>query len=133
MKNHVLECFETGFVSHFEYRCPEPWGHVANYEPLRAEEERRVLTEAMKKQVVLGKMIGGPGWTADMVRKFFGGRNFYGIPCGAVEKDGDPVGRIVHDYGHYKRGSYSINAAHSSTSVEYLTFIQRAQILNNIR
>ena len=64
---------------------------------------------------------------------FFGGKNFYGIPCGATEKDGDPMGRIVHDYGHYKKGSYSINATHSSTSVRYLSFRERVGILQNVK
>ena len=117
MREHVLECLKTGFVSHFDYPEPEPWGHVENYDPLRSLRGKATLTEAMKKQVLLGKMIGGPGWTANMVRMFFGGKNFYGIPCGAVEKGGDPLGRIVHDYGYYRRGSYSINATHSSTSL----------------
>ena len=43
------------------------------------------------------------------------------------------MGRIVHDYGYYKRGSYSTNAAHSSTSVKYLTFVERAMILENVK
>ena len=55
------------------------------------------------------------------------------MPCGATEKDGNPMGRIVHDHGHYKQGSYSFNAAHSSTSVKYLTFVERAMILENVK
>ena len=77
-------------------------------------------------------MIGGPGWTSATVRKFFGGRNFYGIPSGATEKDGDPLGRIVHDYGYYRKGSYSVNATHSSTSVRYLSFTERVQLLSKV-
>ena len=61
MKEHVIECFKTGFISHFEYPPPEPKGHVDNYDPLRTPKDRAVLTEAMKKQVILRKMIGGPG------------------------------------------------------------------------
>ena len=133
MKDHVIQCCKTGFVSHFEYPEPEPWGHVQNYEPLTSRQGRLVFTKAMREQVLLGKMIGGPGWTPKTVRDFFGGKNFYGVPCGAVEKDGNPLGRIVHDYGYYKRGSYSINAAHSSTSVKYLSFKERAVILKNVR
>ena len=78
-------------------------------------------------------MIGGPGWTSATVIKFFGGKNFYGIPSGATEKDGDPLGRIVHDYGHYTKGSYSINATHSSTRVRYLSFTERVQILAKVK
>ena len=59
----------------------------------------------MKKQVLLGKIIGGPGWNAQDVTRFFGGLGFYGIPSSAVEKNGDPYGRIVHDYGYHEKGS----------------------------
>ena len=133
MKAHVLECFATGFVSHFEYQPPEEWGHVDNYEPLRDRVGQEALRKAMRKQVLLGRMIGGPGWTSETISQFFGGQGFYGIPCGATEKDGNPRGRIVHDYGHYKAGSYSVNAAHSSTSVTYLKFTEVVQILHKIK
>ena len=76
MNSHVMECFKTGFVSHFEYPLPEPWGSVENYEPLRSRKGRVMLRRAMSKQVAEGKMIGGPGWTAEMIRNFFGGQNF---------------------------------------------------------
>ena len=61
MKEHVLKCFETGFVSHFEYPTPKPWGHVDNYDPLRSSSGKSALRAAMKKQVLQGKIIGGPG------------------------------------------------------------------------
>ena len=77
-------------------------------------------------------MIGGPRWTADKVQQFFGGTDFYGIPCSATPKDGDPLGRIIHDYGYFERGSYSINATHSSTSVEYIREVDRVQALENV-
>ena len=82
----------------------------------------------MKQEVLKGLMLGGPGWTAEVVRSFFGGAEFYGIPCGATMKNGDPMGRITHDYGYYPRGSYSINAAHSSTTVRYLSVKERVNI-----
>ena len=77
-------------------------------------------------------MIGSPGWSAKLFRGFFGGVEFYGIPCGATEKDGVPRGRIIHDYGFYPSGSYSINAAHSSTSVRYITVKERVQLLEEV-
>ena len=82
----------------------------------------------MKAEVLAGRMIGGPGWTSARVREFFGGQNFYGIPCGAVPKDDDPIGRIIHDYGYYPRDSFSVNATHSSTSVVYTSFTERMQL-----
>ena len=86
----------------------------------------------MRKQVVEGKMIGSYGWTADHVRAFFGGAQFYGIPSSAVEKAGDPYGRIVHDYGYYPKESYSVNATHSCTSVRYLTTKEVVDILDEV-
>ena len=76
MKNHVMKCFATGFISHFEYDPPEPWGHVDNYKPLAGTDGETTLRKGMMKEVLAGRMIGGPGWTSDTVRQFFGGRNF---------------------------------------------------------
>ena len=86
----------------------------------------------MAEQVQKGRMIGGPGWTSSHISEFFGGDCWYGIPCGATEKDSDPLGRIVHDYGYYRTNSYSINAAHSNTSVKYDSIRKRVRLLANI-
>ena len=50
-----------------------------------------------------------------------------------MEKQGDPYGRIVHDYGFYTKGSYSVNATHSCTRVVYNSTPQVASILDGIR
>ena len=130
----MLKALQRGFTfkSQFEYPHPPPWGHVENYPPLLSVPGRQKLREAMKKQVLQGKMIGGPGWSKHHISLFFGEDNWYGIPCGAVTKDGDPLGRIVHDYGYYKQGSYSINAAHSDTSVKYDSIRKRVRLLENV-
>ena len=132
MKEHVLCELATGFVSHFGYPPPEPWGSVKNYMPMTTQQGVVRLRKAMSEQIRNGKMIGGLGWTAEHVREFFGGSDFYGIPCGAVAKDGDPMGRVVHDYGYYPEGSYSVNATHSCTSVKYLTLFEVASILDQV-
>ena len=49
-----------------------------------------------------------------------------------MEKDGDPLGRVVHDYGYFKPGSYSINAAHANTSVRYDSVRRRVLVLDGI-
>ena len=77
-------------------------------------------------------MIGGEGQTSDHVRAFFGGKNFYGIPSNGVTKNGNPCGRIVHDYGYHPERSYSVNATHSCTSVRYLTTQEVVAILDSI-
>ena len=132
LKSHVLECFATGFISHFEYPPPAPWGHVENYALVKDPEGVKALRKRMKKEVLGGRIIGGPGWSATTVRQFFGGADFYGIPCNATEKNGDPRGRIVHDYGYFPKGSYSINATHSSTTVKYPALRERVAILQDI-
>ena len=85
----------------------------------------------MKDQILQGKIIGGPGWTANDVEIFLGNK-FYGIPSSAVEKGGDPFGRIVHDYGYLSKSSYSINASHSSTTVTYTSFKDTARIMDGV-
>ena len=67
------------------------------------------------------------------MRDFFGGRDFYGIPCNATQKGEDPLGRIVHDYGYYPAGSYSVNATHSCTSVQYLSAKRVMQVLDGVK
>ena len=61
MKEHVLAGFATGFVSHFEYAPPKPWGHVDNYPLVKSPEGGEKLKSTMDKQVKAGKMIGGEG------------------------------------------------------------------------
>ena len=61
MKDHVLKCMATGFISHFEYNPPDPWGHVENYQPVLSSEGQAKLRKAMEKEIRAGRMIGGPG------------------------------------------------------------------------
>ena len=129
----MLSSLKAGFKSHFEYPCPPPWGHVENYAPLLAPSGRQRLRNTIAVQVLQGKMIGRPGWSSNHISKFFGGDCWYhGIPCGATEKDGDTLGRIVHDYGYHKIKSYSISAAHSNTNVKYDSIRKRVRLLMNV-
>jgi len=50
-----------------------------------------------KDELLKGRMLGGPGWTATKVENFLHS-TFYVTPCGAVAKGDDPHGRIIHDY-----------------------------------
>ena len=74
-KSHVLKSMQHGFKSHFEYAHPPPWGHVENYPPLLSVRGRQKLRETMRKQVLQGKMIGGPGWSKHHISSFFGEHN----------------------------------------------------------
>ena len=61
LKSHILAEMATGFVSHFEYPTPIPWGTVSNYPILSTPEGKATFRRAMRKQVLEGKMIGGEG------------------------------------------------------------------------
>ena len=83
-------------------------------------------------EVKKGRMIGGVGWSREKVEKFLG-RKVYVIPCGAVPKNNDPCGRIIHDYSYPKKNySTSINTALTNTSVEYITFKNRVAELAQV-
>ena len=42
------------------------------------------------------------------------------------------MGRIVHDYGYYVPGSYSVNASHANTSVQYDSIRKRVLIVDKV-
>ena len=54
------------------------------------------------------------------------------IPCGAVEKGGDPHGRIIHDYSYAPKNDFSINDALLDNSVQYISFVERARSLAKV-
>ena len=62
----------------------------------------------------------------------FLGSQFYTIPCGAVPKNNDPAGRIIHNYSYPSPDFLSINAALTNTSVSYITFKERVKKLANV-
>ena len=76
---------------------------------------RRNCRLRFEKEVRAGRMTGGPGWTRERVHWFLNG-DFFITPCGAVPKDGDPFGRIVHNYSHEFDG-LSLNTALLDNSV----------------
>ena len=61
MKEHVMAGLATGFVSHFEYQPPKPWGHVKSHSRVSTAQGEAKLRAAMSKQILAGKMIGGIG------------------------------------------------------------------------
>ena len=65
------------------------------------------------------------------MRKFLG-RDFYQIPCGAVPKNQDPLGRIIHDYSSPSAEIGSVNSALVNTSVQYISFVERARQLSKV-
>ena len=87
--------------------------------------------ERFAKEVRAGRMIGGWGWTQDMVWWLLG-RNFYTIPCGAVPKNQDPLGRIIHDYSSPSATEGSVNSALINSSVQFISFVDRARQLSQV-
>ena len=59
LNEHVMANFATGFVSHFEYLLPIPWGHV--YPLVCSPQGKTKLRVALTKHIATGKMIGGKG------------------------------------------------------------------------
>ena len=59
-------------------------------------------------------------------------RDVFVIPCEAVPKNDDPVGRIIHNQSHPDKLSNSINSALTNTSVEYITFKERVARLSRV-
>ena len=76
-------------------------------------------------------MLGGVGWSSKHIKQFLG-REFYTTPCGAVPKNNDPAGRIIHNYSYPSRKAGSVNAALLNTSVEYISFKDRVSLLNKV-
>ena len=81
-----------------------------------------------KKELLKGRMLGRPGWTAADVENFLHS-TFYVTPCGAVPKGDNPHGRIIHDYSYAPPDTNSLNSCLLNTSVTYISFIERARKL----
>ena len=79
----------------------------------------------------LSRMLGGRGWTYDLVQQFLG-KPFYITPCGAVPKNDDPLVRIIHDYSFPSATQGSVNSALINTSVQYISFVERAKQLSKV-
>ena len=86
----------------------------------------RFLAEVKQK-----RMLGGLGFSLNDVKKLLGQR-VYVIPCGAVPKNNDPFGRIIHNYSYPSKKSDSVNASLINTSVSYITFKNRVAKLSQV-
>ena len=128
-KDIILSNLQVGFLAEQSTRMPRPGKIPKNYfknQKVIAKCRARFTSEVQK-----GRMLGGVGQTRKTVEWFLGGR-FYTIPCGAVPKNNDPHGRIIHDYSWPSATRDSVNAALRNTSVEYISFVQRARELSKV-
>ena len=94
-KSTILRDLQVGFLADWTTKMPRPGKIPKNYfkSPKGINKCRARFISEVKK----GRMLGGVGWTMEVVGWFLG-RQFYTVPCGAVPKNSDPLGRIIHDY-----------------------------------
>ena len=127
-KDLILCRLSGGYTSEWAPQMPLPWKHVNNYFPPHVKSKCR---QRFQDEIKKGRMLGGIGWTREEVTKFLG-KSFYVIPCGAVPKNGDPFGRIIHDFSYAGDGLNSINTALIDNSVRYISFIERVRSLSKV-
>ena len=96
-KEAVLDMLAYGLKGEWGPNLPPPGRTAANY--LGSQAARGECRLRFKSEILAGRMLGGPGWTREVVRWFLG-RDFYLTPCGTVRKGDNPHGRIVHNYSH---------------------------------
>ena len=125
----LLAYLKFGFKGNWATKLPKCWGPIRNY---FSQEVVKKCRERFKKETQKGRMVGGPGWTRKITREFLRS-DFYVIPCGAVPKGSDPHGRIIHDYSFSYEGENSLNSALLENSVEYISFLKRAEVLSQIK
>ena len=106
---------------------PTPGLPVANFLATRAATAK--CRTRFRNEVMKGRMLGGPGWSAETVARFLESR-FYYTPCGAVPKKEDPYGRIIHNYSH-KFDGMSLNDCLLDNSVQYISFKERVELLDS--
>ena len=128
LKEAVLSMLSEGLRGDWDV-LPEPGVLCNNFlsDPIAREKCR----QRFKNEILKGRMIGGPGWSANVVTRFLGAP-FYSIPCGAVPKRDDPYGRIIHNYSS-KIGGRSINDCLIDNSTAYISFKGRVRLLNSAR
>ena len=129
-KQTILRDLQIGFFADSAENVPVPDKSAKNY--FKDQKGISKCRARFKSEIKLGRMIGGRGWTQKIVKNFLG-RSFYKIPCGAVPKNGDPLGRIIHDYSFPSATLGSVNAALINTSVQYISFVERARQLSKVK
>ena len=128
-KDQVLKDLKYGLRADWTPVMPHIYPSPCNFFPSPAAVQKcreRFISETQK-----GRMIGGLGWSLRAVENFLQ-RRAYTIPCGAVPKNGDPFGRIIHNYSYPLAKEGSINSALMDTAVEYGSFRLRVSQLAQV-
>ena len=126
-KRSVLRMLADGLRGDWG-ELPKPGIPVTNF--LKTEEAVKKCRRRFINEITKGRMLGGPGWSAETVSRFLGSTFFY-TPCGAVPKKGDPYGRIIHNYSHRFNG-VSLNDCLIDNSTEYISFKNRVKLLEPV-
>ena len=108
---------------------PQPKSQPSNY--FKNKTAVAKCRARFHSEIKQGRMIGGLGWSRETVTWFLG-KIFYTIPCGAVPKNSDPCGRIIHDFSYPSKTRGSVNSALINTSVEYISFVERTRQLSKV-
>ena len=127
-KTAVLNMLAFGLRGDWGITFPTPNCAAPNF--LKCDSARTKCRLRFKSEVRAGRMIGGPGWTAGVVRWFLGG-DFFITPCGAVTKGDDPHGRIIHNYS-YEFDGISLNSVLVDNSVQYISFKARVELMAQV-
>ena len=128
-KGKILYNLQFGFRADWAPSMPPAFPTPPNF--FNSPEAIAKCRARFDAEIRAGRMLGGVGWSAKDIRNFLG-RSFYTTPCGAVPKNNDPAGRIIHNYSYPSKTSGSVNAALINTSVAYISFKERVSLLNNV-
>ena len=128
-KNLILKNLQFGFRADWTPMMPPVGTNPVNF--LVGPDAIKKARQRFKNEVEKGRMLGGVGWTRKRVENFLGKKG-YVIPCGAVPKDGDKNGRIIHNYSYPLKSALSVNSALTNTSTEYITFKKRVALLADV-
>ena len=111
-KRKILRDLEFGFRADWATTMPQIAKTPPNFlKPGGVLRARARFSEEIKK----GRMLGGLHWSREDVEKMLG-RRVYVIPCGAVPKNDDPFGRIIHNYSYPSVKYDSVNSALENTA-----------------
>ena len=128
-KDIILYNLQFGFRADWAPELPPTISSPPNFFKTKAAIDKcRARFDA---EIRKGRMVGGVGWTAKHIKHFLG-KQFYTIPCGAVPKNNDPEGRIIHNYSYPSAKIGSVNSALINTSVSYISFRERVALLEKV-
>ena len=128
-KYKILKDLEFWFRADWAPKMPPHWSISPNF--FKSENAIEKCRTRFDSEIKKGRMLGGMGWSKKAVRDFLG-NDFYVIPCGAIPKNGDPDGRIIHNYSFPSPDFGSVNSVLLDTSVSYISLKERVALLEKV-